>query len=286
MKKAKKTVLLAASACVVLGLIIVTAGFAALDFDIAKLNPVRLTEHSYPVKETFDSILIESGQCNVCLLPSADGSCEVVCRAAENLSSHVSVKDGVLTVQESDERAWYEHLLGGWERMRLEIMLPQSAYQSLTITSASGDVQVPEGFRFANAQITTASGGVSFLAEVEGTLSVQTTSGDISAAKAQPQNLQLTTASGRIALDRIISTGALRAESVSGDVILQGCDADSLHIQTVSGSISGTLLSQKAFETTTASGSVRVPSGGSGGRCEAETVSGDIALYLSGEQGR
>ena len=159
-------------------------GFAALDFDIAKLNPVRLTEHSYPVKETFDSILIESGQCNVCLLPSADGSCEVLCRAAENLASHVSVKDGVLTVQESDERAWYEHLLGGWERMRLEIMLPQSAYQSLTITSASGDVQVPEGFRFANAQITTASGGVSFLAEVEGTLSVQTTSGDISAAKA------------------------------------------------------------------------------------------------------
>ena len=69
-------------------------------------------------------------------------------------------------------------------------------------------------------------------------------------------------------------------EVKSQHVVLDGCDAAEIFVKTDTGDVTGTLLSEKVFVTTTDTGKVEVPRSVSGGRCEITTDTGDIRISI------
>lgn len=321
MSTAKKVLLLAAVICVVVGLFLCFGVSAVMGYDYAKLNAQTAETNTYTIEEAFANLSVKAAECDVRLRPSEGDVCQVVCRESNKVSHAVYVEDDTLFIERSDSRKWYERIgiFFGWINMEITVYLPESAYASLSVVSVSGDVEIPAGFSFADAEVQSTSGDVLFLASAEGALSLKTvsgnlsvrdsapkslraqsTSGDVSIASVEPEGeLTVKTVSGDVTLARVVC-GSLEAEStsgdvsctnlfvsenlriktVSGDVDLRVCDADTLWIKTVSGDVFGNLLSEKQFVTVTSSGSVRVPSSTSGGKCEVTTTSGNIRFTV------
>jgi len=320
MKDTKKLSLKIAGALIALGLLVITASFAALDFDIKRMGTTMAETHTYSVKESFRDISIGTDAFDVRLVPSEDTRCRVVCTESDKIRCRVKVEDNTLRIESVDKRRWYEHI--GWfvniNEMEITVFLPQSQYGSLHVRTLSGSVEVPEAFAFTEAEVDTSSGRISFTAAVDTRLQAETTSGSIHAGNTAPQTLSLQSTSGAVTLDTVeqntrlqvrttsgkikmqnIRCGTVDAEStsgaislselyagriqlsnVSGAVELQSCDADSLCIKTVSGKVSGRLATEKLFITDTVSGSVDVPLSQAGGSCEVETTSGDIKFTV------
>lgn len=320
MKVAKRNLLIAAAATVAAGLLLCFGAFAAMGFDFSRLNTLTVETHTYTVEDPFVNLSVDGAECDVRLFPSEDGSCKVVCRESDKIDHTVKVVDGTLTIKRVDHRKWYEHIVGfHWGKMEVAIYLPESAYASLSVTSVSGDVEIPAGFSFGEAEVQSTSGDVRFLASVENGLSVKTVSGDLFVQNTAPKSLRarstsgdvtvssvqvgaeltIKTVSGDLSLSQITcgsidaettsgdvectalrASGSLRVKTVSGDVELRGCDGGTLWIKTTSGDVSGRLLTEKRFVTDTTSGRVRVPNAASGGTCEVTTVSGDIEFTV------
>lgn len=263
---------------------------------------IRAHTIAHDVTEPFDDIDIGVVEGNVRIAPSQDGSCRVVCRDLERVSSSVEVKNGVLTVSRQDARPWYARFGLWWlGELSVTVFLPERTYGSLSVRTVSGDAAVADGLSFSAASVTTTSGEISFHGRVERTLSIQSVSGDASLARTAADLLTVSTTSGDIWLSEIdagaldivttsgeascqavMVSGAARFETVSGDVWFYDSDAGTLRIKTVSGDVGASLLSPKAFSVSTTSGDVRVPpSDEKAGECTVKTTSGDIDLCFA-----
>ncbi len=260
------------------------------------------------------SFVLDTGAAEVKLLPAKDGICTV--RGIESATLKYKVWQNGETLHVVRERSGPWSFFGiSLKEDYVRIYLPEQAYDSLWVKSSSGGVSVPEDFRFTTAVITVSSGGVGFSADVTEQLSIEASSGGVAVMNASPSELQVRASSGGIALSDmrpgsvslhlssgglrlsgVHCTGDLRAESSSGgirfsdvtargkmklecssgSIKLEDCDADELHIECTSGSVSGNLLTPKTYVASATSGSVRVPSGSSGGLCEVKTTSGSI----------
>ena len=93
--------------------------------------------------------------------------------------------------------------------------------------------------------------------------------------------LEITTTDGSMDIPMDFVFTDLNLCSDSGNVTLNGCDADVIHITTVSGNVTGTVRTDKTFTVTSRSGAVHVPDT-TGGPCNITTVSGDVTLNIGG----
>lgn len=199
MKNKKKIAILAAIVLVAAGLFLSFGALCAMDFDLNKMNSLKYTTKTYTIDETFSNISLESAECDLRLLPSEDGSCKIVCEESEEIFHSVTVENNTLTIERTDARKWYEHIMGiYWGSMAITVYLPQTEYASLYALSVSGDIAIPEDFSFANAEIHNTSGKVDFLASVENNLSIKTVSGDLHIENANPKSLTTQSTSGKI----------------------------------------------------------------------------------------
>lgn len=280
MRRAKKIALLAGCALVVVGFLLALSALIVLRFDFSKLNTMDYHTATYPVQESFSAIRVDVTDCDVQLLPAQDGACRVECPEGPGTTYSVSVDQGILTVTQHDEGAWYNHVGIYLGPVELTIYLPMDQYERLSVNALSGSITVPDNFSFDDIQVYTTSGSVSLSAQVAGEASVETVSGNQQLTLFQPQALRLQSTSGQIQVSQVVVGGSCHIDSVSGDVKLTDCDADDLHIQTTSGNVSAALRSPKVFSTHTTSGSVRIPQGTAGGVCEITTVSGDITCSV------
>lgn len=174
---------------------------------------------------------------------------------------HVRVPDGAITVDTaakqtasvtiSSSRGDVSEAKVEFSDGKLSILAPmRSGLFNLRSHQWNVNVCVPPG---SSCQIDSAAADVRCTGELAD-LTVQTASGDITAAQAG--SAQVTTASGDIRLGRC---GDLRASSVSGDIKLDRADGDAT-CQSVSGDVSV--------------GEVH------GGRTQVQTTSGDITVTV------
>lgn len=316
--KAAKNTLIVALAFIIIGLFISLGGLIAMDFKFTELNTADFVTNTYSVSEEFTNISVKSAECNVRLLFSDDDSCKVVCNERDNITHSVTVENGTLIIDRTDKRKWYEHIGIFFGKMEIIVYLPKTEYESLYVSTVSGDIEVSDDFTFAEADIHNTSGDVNFSAFVNKDLSVKTvsgkikvndiqcesvtlqsTSGDVDLSVSVNEELYVKTVSGSIKLtdiqcknvtaqstsggiifSKVTASGNIHIESTSGKVELLTCDADSLWIKTVSGDVYGRLLTDKIFITNTVSGSIDVPRSTSGGKCEVNTTSGSIKFDI------
>lgn len=265
---------------IVLGLLIAFGAMAAMNFDFTKLNTVSFVTNTYPVHENFTGISVKGAECDIELRLTTDGTCKVECREGDKIYHTVSVENGILTVSRIDARKWYEHFGVYWGRMEVILYLPQAQYESLSVLSVSGDIEIPADFSFGYADARSTSGDIDFLAPVTNDLFVKTVSGNIRIADTACRSVDAESTSGDIVFSNVLVSGNIHIKSVSGDVDLRGCDAATLRIKTTSGDVSGTLLTEKTFTVNTVSGRVHIPQTAGGGACEIKTTSGDIKMEI------
>ncbi len=154
-----------------------------------------------------------------------------------------------------------------------------SASDIINIGTQSGTINV-EKVNAYNIAVNSYSGKVSLENLIaKGSLSIETQSGNV-ALSGSADSVTVNTYSGRINLENAIAKMSLSVETQSGNVVLNGCDAGEISVDTYSGSVSGTLLSDKIFVTSTYSGSVNVPVSSGTEICTISTQSGNINVLV------
>lgn len=318
MRTVKRKAIILAAVCMAAGLLISFVALAALDFNFFELGTMEPVTNTYALTEDFSNIRVWGAECDVRLLPAEDGACTVLCHETDRITHTAKVENDTLMIKRTDDRRWYEHIgfmWNYWGPIEVIIYLPERAYQELSVRTVSGEVEIPQDFSFAQAEIDATSGDIRLMAAVRGDLSIQSVSGSIQVNGTNPENLTVRSTSGDVTVDSaevgeafacktisgqqrvshvtcqsatvnstsgdavyadVIASENIHMEAVSGDLELSRCDADTLWLKTVSGNVTGSLCTKKRFITNTVSGSIRVPDSAAGGKCEVTTISGDI----------
>lgn len=304
MKKSEKTALITAAAMIFVGIGAAVGAMAAMGFDFSKLGEASFGTKTAAVDEVFHNISVSGEDCDVRFYPSESGRAEVICRVRENTAYDVGVKDDTLCIKRQEELCRLRYIGIYRDEAAINVYLPESDYRSLAVNTRSGDITIPEEFRFESVNLKSNSGEIEMSASFGGDLSAMSESGDIHIAgtalgflSAQSSSgeiavekvnaeeyIQAKTKSGDIGFSQVIAEDNIHAESVSGDIKLKGSDAKELWLKSHSGDVTGTLLTGKVFLTDTASGSVSVPKSASGGKCAISTKSGDIDFKIGGEK--
>lgn len=310
-----------AAALIFIGIAVAACGFAMSGFDIKKLTTDPEVTNYMTIDQDFNSIIIDATTADLKILPSTDGQCKIDLVERENLYFMPSVENGILTINEIDDRKWYEYIGIGWSNMSITLYLPKEQYDSLTVELTTGRAQIDSGLEFGKVDVKATTGNVKCEAKVTESLEIKCTTGLIYASDAKVDTIRLkastgsielcnsscrgleietTTGSiklsevsgtgdfdieattGKINLSDVVTEGDLTIEADTGDVIFKRCDAANLSITTDTGDVEGSLLSSKVFFYETDTGDVDLPRTDEGGKCNIETDTGDITITIVG----
>lgn len=302
------------------GVLICGISFTILGFDFGKLGTVKYETNTYEVNEDFQNITIKADTENIAFIPAEDGTCKVVCLEEEDDLHQVSVQGDTLTIERKEKHKWHFFHFGViTESPKITVYLPGDVYNALSINADTGDVSIPDNFRFADIDITLDTGDISCQADANGDMSFKTDTGHITISDVSAEGMRITSDTGRmditnielsgdmeiregtgrvtmenvtcrnftsngdtgsIIMTNVIASGEFNIERDTGKVEFNGCDAETIYVKTDTGSVTGSLLSDKIFITDTDTGSVDVPNTITGGRCEITTDTGNIRISI------
>lgn len=136
---------------------------------------------------------------------------------SEEQMAQIQVAEGVLQIRQGRKTVSGSLLFNyGMLSSDFELYLPRRAWNSVTVTTSSGDIRLENGMEIAG-------------------LTLQTTSGDVDVPQAQCGTVHLDTVSGDVDMTGHVQD--LRMVTISGDFDLSGT-ANRLSLQTTSGDLS------------------------------------------------
>ena len=316
----KKAALIIAAILLIAGMIIgvVALVSAKFDFHMFETMPTELKE--YPVEAEFRSIEIHGNTEIIQFAQSEDGTAHVSCRETKRNTHTVKAENGTLQIVSEETTGWRNLMEISFEKELITVYLPNDAYETLSIETHTGDVEVPEWLTFSSAAIHGSTADVRFNAKVKNLLSIETSTGDVFMSGASAKAIDCKTTTGDVRMTNIACEGDVRVKVSTGEVILHGLtcnslitegstgdivlenvliggtlsierstgdvgfadsDAAEIRVKTSTGDVTGTLLTDKIFKTHSSTGRIRVPDSASGGRCEITTTTGDISVRIA-----
>ena len=322
MNKATKIWLVAAASLVLIGCILFAGVMTSLRWDFTKLSTVKYQTNSYEITDAFNSISMKTDTIDILFVLSDDGTCRIECYEEERAAHSVAVKDGTLAIELIDDRSVSDYIgyIGiNFGSPKMTVYLPETDYASLSIHEDTGDIEIPNDFKFKNVDISLSTGDVDFCASAFDRIKIKTSTGDICVENIAAGALDLSVSTGKVtaagvncegdltiavstgdayltdtACKNLVSSGntgdlsmknVVAAERISikrttGDIEFDGCDAAEIFVETDTGDVHGTLLSDKVFFVQTNTGDIEAPTTTTGGRCEISTDTGDIEIDL------
>lgn len=319
MSKLKKW-LITVALLILIGSIVFGGMMTLLKWDFTKLGTGKYETNTYDINDNFSNISISTDTADILFSPSDNRNFKVVCYEKASIKHSVKIQDNTLKITVVDNRKWYEYIGINFGTPKITIFIPQGEYGKLLLNVKTGNVELPEAFKFTSVDITQSTGDVKCLSSVTGALKIQTTTGDIKAEKLTADSLNLSASTGKITvenvtckgevktkvstgkteltnvkckslvsngttgsvnLNTVIATESLSVERSTGNVKLAGCDAAEIFIKTSTGDINGVLLTEKVFITSTDTGHIDVPKSITGGRCEITTTTGNIKMEVT-----
>lgn len=317
----KKTILwlIIAAALILIGATILSGVITMLNWDFSKLSTVRYETTEHEINKDFKNIAIKTDTAGITFAVSENEKCMVVCHEQKNAVHSVIVKEDSLVVELIDERKWFDHIGIGFGTPKITVYLPHREYGALSISSATGTIEVPGDFSFRQIDIAESTGNVINRASATESLKIKTTTGSICVESITAGWLDLTVSTGKVTVSDVdcqgdavisVSTGnanlsdlacgnlisngstgridlanVVAAEKFSitrttGDVKFAGCDASEIFVETRTGKVTGSLLTDKVFMAQSDTGRVDVPKTVTGGRCEISTDTGHIRITV------
>ena len=255
--------------------VIVCAVIAGVAFAVYMLLPlvsggVLANGSVVTISEPFSGIKIDADAGRVSIV-SGDTARVSFSEHDPRIAVSAAVSGGVLAV--TAREPWQNHIgfnigrFGGAGAINVQVTVPQTVFDSITVSSASADTVIDGGtsnvITVKQLDINTVSGDITVNADAQGG-NLGTVSGNVSCGGLLSA-VSVNTVSGNINLTQAAgdSYGALSLSTVSGDVNLRcdfaGYGAD-VSFTTVSGALSGAFDGnvRQAVTVTTVSGDVRL----------------------------
>jgi len=296
----KRTIwIIIALCCVIIGTIIFVSGMSKIDWDFKKLGSYNFETNAYEIVDEFNKIEINAKTANINFQLAEDGECKVVCYENKKEKHLTSVDNGVLKINYTNEKRWYDYLHILSNSPKITVYLPDLDNITLTIKVSTGDVKLPSDFTFESISISGSTCHVKCFASSINQTKIHVSTGDIIIENATAKNYDLhvstgyakitnvncenivsTGSTGDIKLNNVIASEKISIERSTGKVKVYRCDANELKIITSTGDVEGTLLSDKVFIVKSSTGDIDVPSSITGGRCEITTSTGDIEVRV------
>ena len=239
MKKGTMIALIVAAALILGGAALIAVGLFTGNGNTYATNIFALEERTATIGQVFESVVVDTGDCNVKFVPF-DGSADahIVFLEREKIGHDVKVRDGVLTVKMTDHRQWMDYISLGGKSMEMTIYLPRKQYESLQITTDTGDIQLPEVLSAKEIRLRSDTGDIHCEAAAKTLINCTTDTGDITVINCDPVELKLQSDTGDLLLENVVApqthlktdTGEIDAqqmrcanltcESTTGDVTL------------------------------------------------------------------
>ncbi len=313
-----KVWLIIAVVLIFIGCILFCGVMMRMKWDFKSLSTTKYETNIHTVTDAFTNICITTDTADTVFKPSEDGTVSVECYEQVNSHHAVSVKDGVLCIEVTDTRRWYDYIGINFGSPKITVYLPTQAYDTLTLTGRTGDVEIPQDFSFGSVDVLRTTGNITNYASATEGMRLQTSTGDVCVDSVTAAALHISASTGRITMasvtcsgdisvdvstgrveitdvtctslhthgdtgdvlmDNVIATEAFYIDRDTGDIIFGGCDAATLSVITNTGDVKGDLITGKTFITCTDTGRVKVPAT-TGGRCEITTDTGDIIITV------
>ncbi|MBP3918821.1 MAG: DUF4097 family beta strand repeat protein [Clostridia bacterium] len=277
MKKSSIYSLSIAVVCIVIGLLIFSAVAASVKFDFRKLNTYNYSQKVTPVDEAFDRIVIDAVECDVNLVTAESAS--VTSMDSEDIITEVYVKDRTLHIKRQDKRPWYKciTLSFSFEGCSITVALPKNVYDSLDVTTLSGNISLVNPFEFHTAKLKTTSGDINSRLSAKDQLEVKTTSGEIYLMDVHTNAFELQSVSGDIKSYDCIVDGHVKVQTTSGDVLFRNAEIkQNLQMKTTSGDIELTAVETENVTMSTTSGGLELNDVCAAAAADISSVSGDI----------
>ena len=258
MKKSVWISMIVAAACIVAGLVCIAVGHTLGGHKLMWNDDYVSSD--FNVTEEFQNIRVNTISADVTFVPSEDGACRVVTKDDGRMNYTVEVVDSTLTVSAERKSPWYKKpfsLFGGAEDARVTIYLPATEYQSLTVKTTTGGIEVNGRLNIlGNVSLTATTGDIEWQGSagslfakattgeislenvtVAETITVETTTGDINLTRVTGSSLDAHAGTGDVELVDSSITGQITAEVTTGEMTLTRITCDGLDTQTTSGRI-------------------------------------------------
>jgi len=323
MKKSKKRALQIALLLCLAGMAIWFVCFVIAGFKLTKISTVTYETNTYEIQEEFSDIEVRTKTADVSFVAWDEENCKIVCYEEERMKHSAEVKNGTLMITVKDTTKWHDNIGISFDNPALTIYLPKTQYNTFQVRTYTGEVEMPEDFRFETAKAKTDTGEIGWRASVDDGLTLETDTGDIRVDTEALRGLTIRTSTGETHVSSVknasrfyvqsntgkillqnmtcrfleakTDTGEVRLEDTvavvgctitteTGDVYFENFDApEGLGITTDTGNVTGTLLTPKQFLTETDTGEVNVPKTVEGGLCSVTTDTGDINIEVIGQ---
>ena len=223
-----------------------------------------LTEQIVTIAEPFDSIKINTQDCDVKFVPyNGDADAEIHIFEQDGVSHQVLVEDGVLTIKMIDERNWTDYIsvfnvYGQPESMSMTLCVPNQLYTSMHITTDTGDVRIPQMPDVVEMVLRSSTGEIICEGVCGDTLDCMTSTGDITVQTSTPTFMKLHS-----------STGDLKVSVAGGQEI---------HLKTDTGEVNARNVNALMFTCSSNTGDVELENVQAQDYLQAMTSTGDIDI--------
>ena len=296
MKKRTVIALIVAICLIFAGSLLLTMG---LSYAGNHPQETALTERIVAVIEPFDSVVINTGDCDVKFVPyNGDAGGQVTLLEQKAVTHSVLVEDGTLKIEMTDQRKWTDHIgiynvFGQSENMEMTVYLPNVQYTSIRATTATGDMKFPGVLAAEEVLLRSDTGDVWLEGGPVEMLDCMLSTGDITVRGGEAMKMKLRTGTGDLNISGLTGeelhlasdTGDTGVENVTvkiftfngdtGDVELENVQAEEyLQVFTSTGDIDAENSSAETVNIVTSAGDIKVPAAWQFQRIETST--GDI----------
>ena len=280
----KKTVIaiLIAVLVVAIGAGLCFAGLSAVHFDFQKLDRTEYVTNTYSLGPV-EVLDIQCGTADVELVAEGETDCKVVCFENEREKFDVTADQGRLVIRPRSKGSGWSLFSFAFKRPRITVYLPAGTYALLHAEMTTGDLTADRALSFDAVEVLLGTGDMTMSGVKAGKLTAHGSTGSICLSDMTLETVDMSVSTGRIDLVNVVCSGDLMAKSTTGDIRLTNVDGANVYLSATTGDITGTIRTEKVFSAHASTGKVTVPDTAAGGRCEAETSTGDIRLSISGK---
>ncbi len=280
MKKSIVVAIIVAVAMIITGAVMSVCAYASL----GKTYFEGKTLYVKDLEEDFSSVKINCKSENIWIFSSDDDVGRIEYSDYGNKELSVKVVNGVLEITSVEDLRWYEYIsIVHHNPPRISLYLPYKEYKALSMDVISEDVYVATKIPFENVDIKTTSADIQFYGEVKESLSLESTSGDITITETNLnlKKASLKTVSGCIEANSIIASSEIDIKITSGEIEFNSIDAPEINLKSTSGDIEGNILTPKKIIAESTSGDIDVKSNDFADEiCNVKTTSGDIKIRI------
>ena len=298
---------------------VIVMSFAGWDF--SKLATVKYETREVEISDSFNKISISLDTADLVLLPSEDEKCKIVATEQEKLTHLVTVEENTLKIKSSDTFNWYDKIhLFNFGSNKITVYLPKQSFESLNISTSTGNINVPQDFSFRSIDIEVSTADVDCSASSTGSLKIKNTTGNVfvngifyasvdlsvstgdiklldatcvgdvtlkvgtgnaTVSNVTCTNFTLDGSTSDVKLSTVLSSGKMNVKTGTGSITLLGCNASEFDFKATTGDITGSLRSSKVFDAHATTGDVSVPPNVEGaGLCKIRTSTGNIKITI------